>query len=55
MVIGGKISPYDLGVKLQNIIKWLSKGQQVKVTIMSKKATKEDIVSLGSSHTPILY
>ncbi|MPC08595.1 Translation initiation factor IF-3, mitochondrial [Portunus trituberculatus] len=49
LVIGGKITPHDLGVKLQNIIKWLSKGHQIKVTIISKKATKEDMESVFSA------
>ncbi|KAG0730137.1 Translation initiation factor IF-3, mitochondrial [Chionoecetes opilio] len=42
LAIGGKISPHDLAVKLQSVTKWLSKGHQIKVTIGSRKATKED-------------
>lgn len=49
LVVGGKITPHDLGVKLHSLTKWLSKGHQIKVTITSRKATQEDMDSVFST------
>lgn len=44
--LSAKITPHDLKSKLKNVLKWMSKGHPVRVTLMSGGASKEEMDSV---------